>query len=350
MAIYIDPFGDGFGLVSHHEAVNLMPNMFDKLIRMGLFRPVAVNTPAFPVEVKKNQMSLVPISPWGTDKYAIGVDARRMNYVTIPHSSVIDQVLASDVAGSRAFGSTDQFEQFGTRLAEKQRTMKNSFDQTREWRMLSALKGKVLDADAMSVIFDPYDFFGTTRKTFYFSLVDSAGAIIANTNVALICREITRWFRRHAFGERIGRAHLLVSPSFFDALKNHPAVEKYYLNWQAAQNLISGGTNIFEFEGVTFEEYDASVPSFPKGDMVNFFDEFEGVGFPLGTMNTFVEAVAPAITKETVNTLGQLFYSWTREKDWSEGTEVKMESNTLPILLRPNLAVTVSALPEVTGP
>ena len=345
---YLDPWGDGFNLVSHIEAINLMPNKYDKLTRMGLFRPVPVSTDAFPLEVKKNQMSLVPVSPRGSAKYSGARGSRFLNYVDIPSTVVVDEVLAADIVAKRRFGSVDQFEGFPEALAEKQQLVKDSIDQTMEYRQLSALKGKVLDADATSVIFDPYELFKMTRVTFDFDLVDSSGNVVAATDVAQKCRNLKRFFKKRAFGERIGEPLILCSPSFFDALKSHPNVEKFYLNYQAAQNLINGGSGeeIFRFEGVTFEVYDADVPSYPDGRMVSFFDEYEGAGLPLGTVNTFVTGIAPAHTKQFVNTLGVPYYSWSREKDWDEGTEFKVESNQLPILLRPQLSVGVNAVKQ----
>lgn len=343
---YMDIFqGEGFNLVDHLEAINLLPNMYDRITRRGIFSPRPVRSNTFPVEMRQNELALVPISPWGTDEYAFGhVDDRQMNAVRIPHMSIIDQMLADQVDGQREFGTVDQYMSFATELTRKQQAMKNSIDQTMEWRYLGALKGKVLDADAVKVIFDPFDFFGVTRKKFNLGLVDASGVVQADTDVLQIIRDIKRYYETHGYGERITGIRCMISPYFFDKLIAHPKVEKFWVNHAAALDLALQDKRLnFPLEGVIFEEYNASVPKQPDNSMQPFFTQFEGLAYPEGTLNTFVEAFAPARTKTYVNTPGQPFYSWSREKDWDLGTEVKVERNSLPICLRPGLAVELDA-------
>lgn len=332
----IDPFRDGFKLTELTAAINLLPNKFRKILDLGLFRPEPARTENFMVEVQKNSVALIPTVPWGTRGYAMGeVNRREIKPLIIPRTVIDESVHAKDVSGVRRFGASDNYETLAEVLNRKQQTMKDSIDLTREYRMMGSLKGKVYDADGVTVLFDNYDFFGVTPR------VDDFDLGTASNDVGRMVREVKRHLEDNAHGETFSSIRVLCSSSFFDKFIAHKSVKEIYLG-QAAGIVRYGGDPRagFTFQDVTFEEYRAKVKR-PDGTMVSFLDDGEALAVPMGTRETFLETLAPAVTNSTVNTVAQTYYSWVQPTKWDDGYDVRVESNTLPIVTRPELVVSI---------
>jgi hypothetical protein len=135
--------------------------------------------------------------------------------------------------------------------------------------------------------------------------------------------------------------HCLCDSVFFDDLVAHPEVEKFYLQHEAALNLVGGSGDPrkgFTFGGITFEEYRGTAT-----DAAGNARAFIGAGiahfFPVGTRDTFVNYFAPADYLETVNTVGRELYAKQVMDPAGRWVDVYTQSNPLPICRRPALLV-----------
>ena len=139
-------------------------------------------------------------------------------------------------------------------MLNKLQEARDCFDATDEFRQLSALKGKVVDADGTSVLFDSYDEFDIQKKIINFKFSDPT------EDVRKQVRTVKRYVEDNLFGESFTGLRVLVDPGFYDKLVSHPSVKEALLGWQAASALLKDSRSSgFEIEGVVFEEYAGKV-------------------------------------------------------------------------------------------
>lgn len=328
----LDPFKDGYSLTQLSQAINVLPNQYGRVNQLGLFtwRPQLVNTAT--VEMRNGVLTLIPTSPWGGPAPKSNTGKRTVRTFQIPHMPLEDTVSAAEVVGIRAFGTDNVLETVNSRVNDKLQTMKNKFDQTLEWRAMSALKGIVLDADGETVIEDYFTAFGVTKKTVNFALNNAA------TDVRGKCMEVVRWIEDHLQGEVMQYVQALVSPEFFDAFVGHAKVKEAFANYSEAAQRIGGDMRKgFSFGGITFEEYRAVV------DGKRFIDASYGHAFPTGTAETFSDFGAPADFVETVNTLALPYYARQQNQDFNRGVDLHAQANRLPIVTRPSVIIELVA-------
>lgn len=327
----IDPFKDGYTLTQLSQAINVLPNMYNRVGELGVFAFKAQSGNTVSIEMRNGVLALVPTTPWGGPAPKNKSGKRTMRSFSVPHTPLEDTVMAADVIGVRAFGTENVLEAVNVRVNDKLQEMKNKIDQTMEWRRIGALKGQVLDADG-SVLEDYFTAFGITKKSVNFALGT------AGTDVRAKCMEVVRHIEDNLHGESMTRAHALVSPEFFDALIAHAKVKEAFANYaEAAQRLGGDMRKGFSFGGLTFEEYRATV------DGHRFIDASEGHAFPVGTNQTFTDYGAPADFVETVNTLALPYYARQQNKDFNRGIDLHVQSNRLPMVSRPALIVELVA-------
>lgn len=321
----LDPFRDGFTLTQLSQAINVLPNIYDRVSGLGLFNFKGQTNQSVTVEMKNGVLALVPTTPWGGVAPKNQSGRRNVRSFTIPHMPFEDVVMAADVMGVRTFGSDNQLEAITTRVNDKLQEMKNKIDQTMEFRKFTALQGIVLDAD-LTPIEDYFAAFGVTKRVLNFNLD------VPGTDVRSKCMELVRYVEDNSGGEVIDHVHALVSGEFFDALVKHQSVRDAFLGWAEAKNALGGDLRKgFTWGGVTFEEYRATV------DGHRFIDAGKGNAFPIGTSSTFSMYGAPADFVETVNTIAIPYYARQQNKDFNRGIDLHVQSNVLPMVTRPGL-------------
>lgn len=327
----LDPFKDGFSLVQLSQAINVLPNVYDRVSGLGLFNFRGQTNQSVAIEMKNGVLTLVPTTPWGGVAPKNTSGRRNVRTFTIPHMPFEDVVMAADVMGVRSFGTDNALEAVTTRVNDKLQEMKNKIDQTMEFRKFTALQGLVLDAD-LSVIEDYFAAFGVTKKVVSFDLATPT------TDVRMKCVEVIRYVEDNAGGEVVSGIHALVSGEFFDALITHKSIKDAYLGWSEARNALGGDLRKgFTWGGITFEEYRATV------DGHRFIAAGKGHAFPLGTNSTFSMYGAPADFVETVNTIAIPYYARQQNKDFNRGIDLHVQSNQLPMVTRPALIVELTA-------
>ncbi len=333
----LNPFeNDAFNFVSLTRAINLLPNNYGRLREMDLFPARGVPHRTIVVEEYQGVLTLLPTKPVGSPGSQNKTGKRTVRSFVIPHIPLDDVILPDEYDGVRAFGTQGQAETLASIINKHMQAAKNKFAITLEHLRMGALKGIILDADG-STLYNLYTEFGIAQKSVDFTLDDDA------TDVAAKCREVVRQIETNLKGEVMERVHALVSPSFFDALISHPNVEKFYVNWSAAQQIAGGDPRKgFTFGGITFEEYAGSATA-PDGTTKKFIADDEGHAFPYGTTETFETLFAPADFMETANTLGLELYAKQEPRQFNRGVDLHIQSNPLPICYRPGVLVKLIA-------
>lgn len=331
----LDPFKlDAFNMVSLTKAVNILPNNYGRIREMNLMPFKGVRVRSVIVEEKNGILNLLPTMPPGSPGTVGKSGKRTVRNFTVPHIPHDDSILPESYEGIRTFGQENELVAVSQIVNDKLQAMRNKHAITLEHLRMGALKGVILDADG-STIYNLYTEFGITQKTVDFFLGTDA------TKIANKCREVVRHIETNLMGEVMTKVHCLVDESFFDKLITHPLVEKAYINWSAAADMIGGDKRKgFTFGGITFEEY-AGTATDAEGTARKFITSDYGHAFPLGTMESFETILAPADFVETANTLGIELYAKQQERKFGRGIDLHTQSNPLPMCYRPAVLVRV---------
>ena len=332
MPLGMDIFNDpAFGLVQMTEAINIIPNQYGRVGDLGIFRNKGVETTSVLLELKNGVLNILPPTQRGGEATVNKSGKRKVKSLAILNYSLDDVVLPDEIQGVRAFGSTTEVETLQRRVLEKIEGMRRKHDITLEWLRVNAIQGKLLD-DEGEVLLDLFDFFETTEKVIDFQLGT------ATTQVDQKCREVTRHMQKNLKGEVMNGIRALCSPSFYDAFIGHESVQKAYLAYQATTPFREDMRLGFYFQGINFEEYDASGAN-RNGKELQFIPDGDVRFIPMGTTETFSNYYAPADLIETVNTTGLPFYAYQYVTEDKRKCKIFTQSNPLPIVTRPNLLV-----------
>lgn len=334
MESVLDVFkADGFSVGALTDAINLVPNKYGRVQQMGMFSPARINTTTVMVEYKNGLIRLVGTQERGAPA-PVNKDGKRfIKTFTIPHAPLEDKVTAAEVQDIRAFGSGSRLMGVMEKVNDKLAAMALNHHITWEFWRMGALKGLVLDADG-STILDLFTEFGVTEKVIDFALATET------TDVAGKCREVVRHIEDNLLGDVSSGVHCLCGEEFFDALVNHPEVVAAYQaqdgNEVKKKDLRKG----FTYQGITFEEYRGQATA-PDGSTVyRFVAADEARFFPMGTMGTFRNYVAPADFIEAVNTRGKDLYARiAADPEFNRFVKLHTQSNHLPICHRPAVLV-----------
>ena len=332
-----NPFtATGYDLTSMTAAINKLPNLYGRLAEMNVFPFDGVATTTVAVEQMNGTLNIVRSRPRGSAPDKVIADKRALRTFAVPHIPVEDVLLPEDFQNVRAFGSETSAETMASIMARKLQKMRNVLDQTLEYLRMGALKGIILDADG-STLYNLYTEFSIVQKTVDFALDDD------ETNVGAKCREVKRHIETNLKGERMSGIRVLVDGTFFDALVKHPSVEKAFAAYMALnQDLASDYRRGFRFNGLIFEEYPATWTD-KDGTTRLAIASGEGHAYPEGTGETFGTVVAPGNFLETANTIGIPYYAKQEARKYNQGVDVYAESNVLPLCLRPEVLVKVTA-------
>lgn len=325
-----------FTAIELTQAVDRLPNMYGVIEAMNLMPSEGVATTLVRIDLRDGYVTVLPVRDRDGPASVGGSSDRSAIYLEIPHIPHIDKLTVADIQNMLAFASNPMRPvTFEEKLAERLQGIKNKHAITREYFRMGALKGKIVDGEGRE-LHDLYERFGIIKKTIDFELDDP------DTNVRAKCAELKRHHQNNLRGEVMTSAHALVSPEFMDEFTAHPNVEKFFLNWQAANALSEDTRTGFRFGGVTFEEYDATA-TLMDGTAGRFIGEGDGHAFPLGTANTFKTFDGPANNINGANMPGVEVYISPKILDHGEGIELKSESNPLPVCARPELLVELKA-------
>lgn len=333
----LNPFSTNpaFSMASLTKAINILPNQYGLVGQKNIFPGRGVTQRTIIVEEQNGVLNLLKTQPVGAEgqgsqKNKLG--KRTVRSFVIPHIPLEDTIFPQEYDGVRAFGQENQADPLVTIMNNHLQAERNKHAITLEFLRMGALKGVILDADG-SVLYNLFTEFGLSAKEIDFALAT------ATTNVAGKCREVKRWIEQSLMGEVATGIECLCSAEFFDAFIGHVNVEKFYLAYVAAQQLVGGDArNGFVFEGIKFQEYNATATD-AAGTVRRFIASGDAHFYPVGTQASFETLYAPGTFLETVNTIGLELYAKQEPRKYNKGIDLYTESNPLPICYRPKLLV-----------
>lgn len=320
-----------FGVRALSDAINRVPASPTQIRDLALFEAKSLTTTYAEVENQDGTLVLVQSKPRGSTGDSLPEKKRQTRLFQIPHLPIDDVVRADDVQNARAFGK-EEAETVEAKVNDKLGDGKLGLEYTREHLQLGALGGKILDKDG-DVMYDLYKEFGLTRKTHTFALSSD------KTEVGALIDKVLAEQRKQLKGAMASGWVALCGYDFIEKLKYHPSIKAMYERYRDGaayreNNQQQLNPIVFEHNGVKFIHY--------TGEFGTAADIKAGEAFLLPVAKgMYKEYFAPADMVEFVQTMGKPYYASREKAKHGKGWELHMQSNPLPMVLRPELVSTL---------
>lgn len=328
--------------------VSDMPVLYGQVMDMNLFQFRGAYTNTVAIDRTNYTPGIIPASPWCCDsKITQGSPTRNLYPITIPHTHIEDALWACDLNGVRGqnTGLQVSYASVAQERAKVLMRMRMNMDITMEYRMLSALKGEVLDADGSNVLLNIYELFGVTQQSQDIPLAT------AGSDVLGAFREAVRKSRAGARSFIPQRWVVLCGKNFFDKLVSHDSIKSLWNLCCERQATTMNDMSNFMFNllpNVSIMEYTGTVARNPiTGEDVEYFGDDEALMFPMPAagQENYELLAAPPMTLNYVNTqASSVYYFWEKllcprgETD-PEGISFYGEMNVLPIVKHPGAII-----------
>ncbi|UMY16654.1 major capsid protein [Methylobacterium organophilum] len=323
------------------ESINIPPYATGRPAQLGIFRDTPINTTYVKAALIDGQITIIPSRERGGpgNKNMRG-DFREVQF-PIPHFPLDDAITPSDMQNLLVYGSDYVFQTLASVFNTKLESVREKHDATHSHLDWGALNGLVLDASGRQLL-NLFTTFDITQTVVPFGL-DSA-----STDVPAKNRVVKSAIRKALRGTGSASVRVLAGPTFFDKYVGHISVKeglKYYAG-PTANPARDEVNDVFTFAGLTIERVDEDFyyrqadGTFAVRDAVA---DNEAIAIPLGTP-FFKRYVAPPDTIQDANIppSTKIFVS-TDELPHGKGLDLHTESNVLPVCLRPDLIVKLTA-------
>jgi hypothetical protein len=315
---------EAFGVDALLTVINEDHVLPGQIARAGLFEEEGVNGTVVQIEKDGMTLALVKAAPRGSTGQVVTGNKRDLIPFNTVHLPQTFQILADEIQGIRASGSLTELMQVQAYVNKRIEKARRQLDLTHEFQRIGAIKGKVVDADGESVLFDIFQRFDIKRPKVFSLELDNP-----DTDVSAKCVEILE-AQDDALGNVTSTgAHAYCGKTLWAKLIKHKNVREAYLGWEAAGQLMGDRRQPFEFGGITWERYKGKIGNTP------FVADDRAHVVPMGVPELFISAFAPADYMETVNTEGMPYYSKLEMMKYGKGVEGEAQSNPLHLCTRP---------------
>lgn len=341
---------NGSTMVDWTDEVIERPNQYGLFTDMGLFTPKGVGQRSVLFDINTSNNSMIPASnPVAQDGFKGKERSLNTYSLSIPYFKHIDYITPDDVQGWRKAGSPDEAEDLPNVRMEKMDDMKFNAQQSKEYMLVSAIKGTTIDPEG-NTLAAMHTVLGTSQKTIDFALGTAA------TNIDAKIAELKRYVAKNAkVGGAMGKIEVPCSPEFFDSLTQHSnmiAAYNYYTNSgkQLNRDDLSmyekwGVVDIFEHKGIKFFSYDATFTQ-PDGTAVRAFGTdstaiTKQVGYSIvkGMRNLYRIFYAPDYSLSGANSAGREMYLKEYRDPKDKFIELELEMCPLAITTKPLVGV-----------
>lgn len=317
---------DAFAVSQLTQAIVDIPRVPTQLGDEGMFNEYGITTTTMMIERTGSGLKLVPTAPRGGVRSTAGRERRKMIPIAAVHLPQGDTILADEVQNVRAFGTETEVEGVQRLVNRQLAVLKGNIDLTLEHMRVGALRGQVLDADGVSVIWDLYEIFGMTRQVIGFNIDTKSSSVDLRQKT----EDLKRAIQRKLGGKSFTRVRVKCSESWFDKFVGHDKMMKAWeLYNQGAFNREFPGQN-FVFNNVVFQVYSGGVVD-GNGLDHDFIPPGKAYAYPEGVRDMFQIAYAPGDYMSTVNTMGSPYYASQYRLPHDKGIDLESQSN--PIVL-----------------
>jgi hypothetical protein len=326
----LDIFNDNaFSAVSLTARINNRAFKPTFVRKSGLFVASGISTTSVAIEANGDTLALVQTTKRGAPAVQHKTGKRAVYSLIAPRIALEDRVGADEIQNVRAYGVENELVGATAVIDGRFGEMADNVDLTLENMLLTALQGKVADADG-SVLVDLYAVFGVQAEAEIDFKLNVATTDVKGVIAKLIRKMKTNLGASAAFMTGV---EALCSGTFFDELVGHAKVEKAY---EMQSMLREGQVHRFvDYGGIRFWDYEGS------GDVA--IAEGKARFYPLGTGLGKLH-YAPADTISAANTVGLPLYAMQApDHRFNQFVDLHLQSNPLPIFLKPKALMSAKA-------
>lgn len=316
----LDPFkADGFTLNSLTASIIKLAYTPSILANAKLFTEAGVSTLDISIESDGKSVGLVSVQPRNAPPQIVTADKRSIVSLKVPHLPERATIMADEVQGVRTFGSENQAQAIEAIRDMRLAKMKQQIDYTIEAHRLSAIQGIYYDAAGNQTSL--FTQFGVSQQTLSFALTTTSTQVKSKIASMLELIELA------LDGLAYSGVTVYCGSTFWKELISHSSVEKFYLNWTAANALNTSPNAPFNFMGIDFVRY--------RGTSAVKIADAEAYAVPTGVIDLFITRFAPANYIETVNTMGLPYYAKVEPMEMQKGIFIEAQSNPINLCTRP---------------
>ncbi|KAB2693879.1 major capsid protein [Brucella intermedia] len=319
---------DAFSLISLTAAINNQPYRPGQIGAFGMFEEGSITTKHFTVEERDGSLSLVePTERGGPGETATGENRRLIPFSTV-HYERNDTVMADEVQGVRAFGSSDELEEIQKRVMDKVDRHLLDLDMTLEHQRVGAIKG-IVTSKSGQVLENLYSKFGiAVPAPVSLDLSNDAAKVdeILEKDVAWSIEDNLDSFYSHF--------HVWTGRNFHIKLWGHKRIRETFLATNGAAQLREAIPDKFTVGKFTFERYKTGSRATANLGAA-YIDHDEGRVTPIGAPGLFITRFAPADYYDTVNTQGLPRYMQQIPMDNKKGIRIEVQSNSISLCTKP---------------
>lgn len=265
----------------------------------------------------------------GDEGQHVGKNFKHKVPIEIPHFPTRDVITPDDIQGMQELAASGMVDTtFEIEFAKRLAMLRKHHDTMREYLRITASRGVLKDKSGELV--NLYDAFGMEQTTITMGLEDSG------TDVKAKCADIADHIADKMGDVDYDRIEVPVARDFFDAFRDHGSVKESYSLWSHATGLTDPVDKSFEFGGLYFRTVRGTVGGQP------FVPAGEGYPVIIGAEGLYIDHNGPAHSTKMANKLGVDIYITSEDLDHEAGTELKAQSNPLPLCTNP------AAIPKLT--
>lgn len=322
----------GLTQIELDEAMTASPSIPSRLLSSGLFREKNLTSTSVMIEFADGVFNLVPNrsrdeAP-NIKAYGKGSVLRTFN---VPHLPLLTTIRGAQIQDVRKIGSKDALLSNAQVIADEIAEHRDSHDLTIEHLMLGAVKGKILDADGKTIIYDLFDEFGISEPETSIKFSNKT------TDIGAVIVQTLRMMKKGLKGYVSSGATVLCSPGFFDKLISHESTRDAWRTYKQNELQRQTPNETFTWNGMCFEVYDAEI------DGVPMITDGHAHAFLTGMQRGFVRYNAPSVMLSEANKIARPFYISTEMLEHNRGVSIYTEANPLPLCLRPGTLMHLKA-------
>ncbi len=318
---------DIFSFREMTAAIDKIPHSPRQATSLGLFRDKPVSSDLISIDLRGGIIRVLPQLERGAPGTPIQKDRPKAIPFQIKAHKQVASVHADAILRARAFGEEAVRKTFMTARDENLQTFAANHDATKEWRIVNALRGRLLDADGTTVLLDLFDELGVVQETEVDFELDTA----ADGELKEKCNGVVRKIYNKFGGGTAGRVHSFTSPGFMDKFVKNAEVRESYQRWQDGSFLRAGSVfGAFHWGGIDWEEYRGNVGG------LEFIPADKAIFFPTDVgPNVYIQHWAPGTSFEAIESPGREIYVRAAADKWDEEIEQRSDSFGLPICTYP---------------
>lgn len=331
------------------EQINVVPPQYGMVTKtLNLFPREGTTSRNVEMWYENYQIQVLPAKGIGAPASLMEERTGKAIIMTVPYFPHLDLIRPTDIQDIlQVYGGGQK--QVNTLSAELDKRLMNirwNHDITWEWLCTQALQGLLVDGNG-TTLYDLYATFGVTKTTVDFDLGT------ATTDISGKCQQVYQTVSQNITQDVMTGVEAIVDPTFFQKLVSHANVKQFYVNAEQAVLLLNmdrmRGTRdsqhwgrSIELFNILWREYYGQA-TLKNGSTRPFWQPNTGTAFPSGTLNMFKTWDAPANDIRYVNTRGQPIYVSPRVLEHGQGLELLSQSNTLPVVRRPQATVQITS-------